>query len=139
MIAKRIALMCAVLGLVACTTDGQNAPSPSGPSGFGTALTVTASPDIVVRDGATQSRIDVVLTDESGASVANRTIYFGATGGTLSAFSGKTDTAGKVSVMFTAPGAGPSMTVTVQATLEGTNFRNARSGVVSIMLIQPPV
>lgn len=141
MIAKRIVMMLAVLGLAACTADSQKAPSPSGPSGFGVALSVTASPDILVRDGQAQSRIDVTLSDASGASVANRTIHFfvSSGGGTLSAASAKTDTAGKVSVTYTAPAAGPAQTVVFTATLEGSNFVNASHGSVAIQLVQPPV
>ena len=139
MIAKRIVLMVALLCFAACTADSKKAPSPSGPSGFGQELTVTASPDIVLRDGQAQSTIQVRLSDSTGASLANRTIYFGATGGTLAALSGKTDASGKVSVTFTAPAAGPTQTITVHATLEGTDFRNAASGFVSILLLQPQI
>jgi hypothetical protein len=130
--------MIAVLALTACTTDSQKAPTPSGPSGYGTALAVTASPDIVLRDGQAQSRIDVSLSDASGASLGNRTIHFTVSGGSLSAASAKTDASGRVSVTFTAPAPGPSQTVTFRAVLEGTNFRTATEGMVSIMLIQPP-
>ena len=138
MIAKRIFLMVAVLGLAACTADSQKAPAAAGPSGFGTALAVTASPDIVLRDGQAQSRIDVALSDASGASPANRTIHFFVNGGSLSAASGRTDSSGRVSVMFTAPGPGPTQTVTFKAVLEGSNARSATEGMVSIMVLQPP-
>jgi hypothetical protein len=135
-IAKRIFLMVAVLGLAACTADSQKAPAPAGPSGFG--MAVTASPDIVVRDGQAQSRIDVALSDASGSSLANRTVHFFVNGGSLSAVSGTTDSSGRVSVTFTAPGPGPTQTVTFKAVLEGTNARTATEGMVSIMVLQPP-
>ena len=49
--------------LAACTTHDQPTPALSGPSGLGTSLTVTVSPDTLNQDGVSQSIVTVMARD----------------------------------------------------------------------------
>jgi len=62
---------CAAVVLCGCTVQKQSAPSLAGPSGFGLSLTMTASPTVLPRDGATQATITVVARDASGQPQPN--------------------------------------------------------------------
>jgi chitodextrinase len=100
----------AVLTAGACTMQQQEPPEFTGPSEFAQSLTVSASPDVLVQDGASQSVITVTAIGPSGAPLANlplraeilvngvRTDF-----GALSARSLVTDANGRATVVFTAP------------------------------------
>ena len=56
----RRATVVALVAVSACTMKKQEAPGLSGPSEFGTAITVTVTPDVITQDGASNvgSKID---------------------------------------------------------------------------------
>jgi len=58
----------ALIALVAggCTMKNQAAPPLAGPSTFGTAITVSVTPDVLTQDGASQALVTIT------ASVARR-------------------------------------------------------------------
>src|SRR5919112_5309010 len=66
-----------------CTMKKQETPSLTGPSEFGTGITVAASPDAITQDGASQSVITVSAYDSDGRPLRNLSlrseIYFGGT------------------------------------------------------------
>jgi hypothetical protein len=53
-----------------CTLDNQGMPSFSGPSGLGVLVNVTATPDVIPQDGASQSTVRVSATDGAGQPLA---------------------------------------------------------------------
>jgi len=55
----------AALLVSSCTIKEQETPDLSGPSEFGTAIVLSASPDILTQDGASQSMITVTTRDFS--------------------------------------------------------------------------
>ena len=142
------ALLAVVAASSACTTKGQDAPPLSGPSEFGTSITMTASPDAINQDGGSQSLITITTRDSKGSPLRNvslRTdIYVDGVHtdfGTLSARSVVTDANGRATLIYTAPGApaGPAVdshtTVNIVATPLGTDYANESSRLVTIRLL----
>ena len=104
MFAKRILIAAAtVLAVSACTLDKQNAPDMTGPSGLGLALDVTASPDVLTRDGVAQSTISITATDGLGNRVPNLTLQVIASPnlGTIQTGTLKTNSSGVASLKTT--------------------------------------
>jgi PKD repeat protein len=131
----------AALSLSACMTESQSAPPLAGPSGFGKALTMTASPDIVARDGSSQSTIRLNYRDgATNAPIANKRVVVTTTAGTLSVGEVRTDTSGNASLIFTAPALNtPASSAAITAVPEGDNIDNARGQIVTVLLLGPDV
>ncbi|MEP6916150.1 MAG: hypothetical protein ABJC89_10915, partial [Acidobacteriota bacterium] len=155
MISFRAAAASAIL-LVAsasCTLKNQDAPPLTGPSEYGTGITVAATPDAITQDGASQALISVTAYDSNGRplrSLSLRTeIYVGGTRldfGALSARNIVTDASGRATFVYTAPGSGGSpgglgvdtnTTVQIAVTPLGTNFDNELPRLVTIRLVPP--
>jgi PKD repeat protein len=124
-----------------CMTQSQSAPALAGPSGFGQAITMAATPDIVPRDGSSQSTIRLNFRDGStNTPLAQRRLVVGTDFGTLSANEVITDGAGNASVIFTAPSVNtPSSSAAVTAAPVGDNLDNTRAQLVRIGLLGPDV
>ena len=139
MIAKRLLLVACLAAFGGCSVDGQPAPQLTGPSGLGLQIDVTASPDVVVRDGVSTSTIEVTMRDAEGRLLANRTVFFGTqlNLGSVSAQSAVTNSAGKASVIYTAPPAGNDITTTITVTPVGDNSQNTWGRTVAIRLVKP--
>lgn len=137
----------AVLGVAGCTLGKPSIPSLSGPSVLSMSLAMTASPDLMARDGSTQSTITVTARDANGQPVRNLALRMDVkVGGTLgdlgmlSARSISTGTDGRATVNYTAPppaafGAPNEATIQVVATPVGTDGANDTSSAVSIRLV----
>lgn len=140
MVAKRILLVACLAAFGGCTVDKQTAPDYAGPSGLALSMDVTASPDVVYRDGVSTSTIEVTLRDADGRLLVDRAVYFGTQVnlGSVSQPSARTNSAGKASVIYTAPPAGNDITTTITVTPEGTNNQNTVGRTVAIRLVKPP-
>ena len=113
---KLSALVSLAVALGGCTVHQDEAPGLTGPSSFGTALSVTASPDLVVLGQSfsapgQSSVIQVRVLDQSGQPRANRPIRLDTLVnnvmedcGTLQARNLTTDSNGLATTLFTAPG-----------------------------------
>jgi len=145
---KRILLFAAALAVGGCGLDKQTVPSLAGPSSFGVTLAVTASPDILLQDGAATSFIQVLVRDANDQPIPNTTlradILVGNTPfdlGQLSAKSFTTNASGRGTVVYTSPTASPSATsdtvITLAFTPVGTNYANASPRSVDIRLVRP--
>ena len=134
----------------ACTLESQKAPALAGPSELGLSLLVTATPDLIATNGASQSVITVVARDASGQPSANvqmRVDSIDATGaivesnGTLSSRTITTGGNGQASVIFTAPmetGFGVDAgTAQVRVVPISTNFGSQIQRFVTIRLVPP--
>jgi hypothetical protein len=138
--AKRILIAAAtVLAVSACTVDKQAVPDLTGPSGLGLALDVTASPDVLMRDGVAQSTISITATDAQGRRVPGLGLQVVASPnlGTLEAGSLKTNSSGVASTLYTAPGWGGTTTATITVTPTGSNYQNTTPRTITIRLFQP--
>jgi PKD repeat protein len=145
----RILTVAALLtGAASCTLKSQDPPPLTGPSEFGTSITITASPDAINQDGGSQSLITITARDSTGNPLRNlslRTdIFVGGVHtdfGSLSARSVVTGADGRATLVYTAPAspAGPSVdantTVNIVATPIGTDFANEVSRLVTIRLL----
>jgi len=139
-VAKRILLVACLAAFGGCTVDKQTAPDYTGPSGLALSMDVTASPDVVFRDGVSTSTIEVTMRDADGRLLVDRTVYFGTqlNMGTVSHPSARTNSAGKASVIYTAPPAGNDATTTITVTPESNNNQNTVGRTVAIRLVRPP-
>lgn len=134
-----------VLGTVVAVTlaagciDNQRAPDLAGPSGFGQAVTLTASPDTLPRNGAASSLVVVNFHDTAtDTPLGGQTLVLEATAGTLSTGQVVTDEGGNASVTFVAPDFNSGATeARVFARTVGTNASNERANSVVIRLFGP--
>lgn len=104
-----------------CNLDEVEVPELSGPSELGTALRLTANPDVITADGFSTSLIQVEVFDQNGSPAANRTVILALSDtsgrladiGTLNATSGArlraaeatvvTGSSGTANAVYTAP------------------------------------
>jgi PKD repeat protein len=95
---------------VACSVSTPTAPSVSAPSEFGTSITLSATPEVLMQDGVSQAVITAIARDAASRPVKGLAIRWDATATTtrvlpvaLSAASSLTDTEGRATILLTAP------------------------------------
>jgi PKD repeat protein len=110
-IARRLTLG-GVLVLVtsACTVSSTSVPPLAGPSGFALSFAVTATPDSILQDGASQSSITVTALDVNAKAISGLTfrmdMFVGGVAGDYGKLSGKTlvtGADGRASAVYTSP------------------------------------
>jgi PKD repeat protein len=147
---RNAATVAVALLLAACTTHKQEAPPLTGPSAMGTSIVLTASPDVLTLDGASQSLLQIQAYDNNGQPLRNVAMRLDVAVdnaitdyGTLSAKNVVTDTAGRATAVYTAPKAPTSnardTTVQLLVTPLGGDFANSTPRVVNIRLTPPGV
>jgi PKD repeat protein len=133
-----VAVVCTVI-MSGCALEDQTAPPLGGPSGFGLAVTLTATPDFLPRDGSSMATILLTARDENGTPVA-KTFNLAPSAGSLSVDQVTTDQNGQATFWFTAPSINTDVdTVIVRAIPVGTDFGNASSRSVAIGVNGPAV
>ena len=144
----RRATVVALVAVSACTMKKQEAPGLSGPSEFGTAITVTVTPDVITQDGASQSIVTATARGPNGEVIPNvplraeiRVNNTPTDFGALSARNLVTGSDGRATVVYTAP-AGPSglsvdefTVVDIGITPVGNNFGNSVTRFASLRLV----
>jgi len=55
-----------------CTLDKQDAPALAGPSGYALSVTMTATPDVLPRDGNSSSVVQLIARDADGNPLAGQ-------------------------------------------------------------------
>ncbi|MEP7304701.1 MAG: PKD domain-containing protein [Acidobacteriota bacterium] len=142
-----------ILGMtVACTVhQGNQAPPLAGPSTFAQSIAVTANPDLISQDGASQSAINVRVFDVNGQPmsaiplridiVVNGTLV---DYGTLSTKTIVTGLDGRATTVYTAPPPPPptaqtASTVTIRVTAVGTDAPSSGPFSATIRLVPPGV
>ncbi len=137
----------ATLVLAACTMKKQEAPPLTGPSEFGTSITIEIRPDILTQDGFSPATITVTARKENGQPYPNlglraETFVNGVRVdfGTLSAKTFVTGSDGRATITYTAPPAVPGgvderTVVDIAVTPLGTDFNNAISRSASVRLV----
>jgi PKD repeat protein len=121
-----------------CSLDKQEMPALAGPSEFALALSMTASPDQIPRDGASQSVVTVTARDAQGRPIPGQQIGLAlaanaAEGSAISASEVVTNSAGQATFLVTAPIAGSTGNILVSAIPVGTNAGNAATHIVQII------
>ena len=137
---KRLFIVLSMVALGACSLENQSKPDFVGPSTLGLQLDVKASPDVLTRDGVSQSTIEVTATDgATGLPIQDLSVQV--TGqlnlGTIVTPSIKTNASGKASTVYIAPGTGGTTTTTITVSPNGTNFQNTVPRTITIRLFQP--
>jgi hypothetical protein len=132
-----------------CTLKDQEPPPLTGPSQFATAIQMSATPDVVTQDGASQSIIALSVTGADGQPIRNLSIRMeiAVNGvptefGRLSEQTVATDSAGRATVVYTAPPPPPDFNdpdpiVQIVATPIGQDYGNSFSRFVQIRLVRP--
>ena len=125
-------------GVTACSLDKQETPALSGPSEFALALTMTATPDTIPRDGSSQSVVTITARDVTGRAIAGQhiTLSLGASapqGAALSQSEVITDAGGQATAIVTAPVSGSTGNITLTATPVGTDGGNQRGHTLQIL------
>jgi PKD repeat protein len=152
-----IATALAVVTLAGCTVHQTEAPALAGPSDLALSLSMTASPDAVSQDGASQSSIKVTARGPNGAPMAALPLRVDMQVGgvpqdfgSLSARTIVTNTDGTAAVVYTAPPSPvggitgtcngvPGTCVTILATATGSDFISATPVGTTIRLVPPGV
>lgn len=148
----RALALAALAASVACTVHQTEVPPLGGPSGLALSLEVTATPDSISQDGASQSSVMVFARNASARPISGLAIRLDITVGgqavdfgTLSARTIVTGTDGKARAVFTAPPPPPTSTsnsfveVDIWATAMGNNADTAQSNYAAVRLTPPGV
>ena len=147
-----LALFGALLTSGACTVHQTDVPPLAGPSEFALSLSVTATPDSINQDGASQSAIAVVARDANGRAISGLAVHLDMSVNgslqdfcTLSARNIVTGSNGRATAVYTAPppppptsGGGGNL-MTIHAIPSGSNFQTAVSQSADIRLVPPGV
>jgi chitodextrinase len=123
-----------------CSLDKAMAPSEIGPSGPALSVVLTATPDILPRNGEAMSEIKVTVYDAQGAPKGGQRLMLLANAGTLSLGEVVTGSGGEASVTYIAPGANVGVSEAVISVLPvGSNFDNIAPRSVAIGLLGPTI
>ena len=135
---RLIGVLLVAVSVAGCTLDEQKAPSLTGPSGWSTSIAVSAAPDHLVQDGASQTVVTAVVKNAYGAPVSGLGINW-----TVEASNGSqvapstlfsvTNADGKAITIVTAPPAPPTMPpspvkLTISAQAQGTDATTVADG-----------
>lgn len=145
-----LAACLATLAAAGCTVNKTEPPPPTGPSELGTSLSLSANPDTLTQDGASQAQIVIQARDANGQPLRNLPLRaeIAAGGaiqdfGRLSAKNIATGNDGRAAVTYTAPAAVETVdrqtVVSVLVTPVGTDANGAQARSVSIRLVPPGV
>jgi len=137
-----------------CTTKSQDTPPLTGPSELGLSLSISPNPDILVQDGASQSRVLISARDSNGKPKSNVSLIaeifvngVHTDFGSISQRSLVTDANGEASLMYTAPAlpAGPAVDtgtlveIAVTPLERSGGFGNSTTRTATIRLMPPGV
>lgn len=152
---RRAILFGAVGALLAwsagCAVESVSTPLPTGPAEFGVSLIVSATPDVLRQDGSAVSTITLQTRDSAGRGIAGVSIRLdvlvGITPvdfGTLASRTVSTDGSGLATTTYQSPPAPPAFvdydtTVTIRATMIGSNYASSLPRTAQIKLVRPGV
>jgi PKD repeat protein len=150
----RFAIVAGLVGLSACTVHQTTAPSAAtvgGTTDFSLSLDMTATPDSISQDGASQSSIVVTAHGTNGAPKSGVPVRLdmqvdGVTQdfGVLNARNVVTGSDGRASAIYTAPPTSPmaggsGTMISIVASPSGTDAQATNTRSVSIRLVPPGV
>jgi PKD repeat protein len=136
----RGAVLAAAFAAAACSVDKATAPSEIGPSGHALTVRLTATPDILARNGSAMSEIKLQVFDAQGAPKGGQRLTLFASAGALSAGDVVTGSGGEATVTYTAPDANVNADEAIVSAIPvGDNFDNSMSRNVAIALLGPAI
>lgn len=142
--------------MAACSVHNTPTPSLTGPSGLGTNITVSVSPDVLTQDGVSTSLVTVTATNSTGQPIPTLSIRLAvevnggittdaSADGSLSALNVVTNGNGQATAIYTAPQAtsclapctqsDPNRTIQIAAMPAGTDFTDEVARTATIRLI----
>ena len=148
---KRLVVLATAVLATACAITDTPQPPLAGPSEMALSLAVTANPEVLSLDGASQSTIEVIARDHNGQPKSGVLLRaeIAADGvlvdyGSLSARTRVTDGSGRATFTYTAPPlvGGPIPQLNISVTPEGREFGDASAHIrrlIEIRLIPPGV
>jgi PKD repeat protein len=149
---KVLSIAAATCALAGCTIQETPTPGLAGPSEYAISIGLEAVPDLVMRDGVSQSTIVVTAKDAQGIAVRSLQLRLDMVVngviqdfGTLSTRTLFTNSDGRATAIYTAPpppASGASVVtdrITVLVTPVGTNAQGARHTTADIRLVVPIV
>jgi PKD repeat protein len=121
---------------ISCAVQEPSAPPLSGPSELGLSLQLTASPDVLPRDGVTTSSIRITARDAQGQGISGQRILLSTSAGTLSASEVVTGSSGDAAfVLNPLPMNQELSQVVVSATAVTADAVNAATRTVNITVV----
>lgn len=147
----RFVAVLATMAVAACTVKDTEAPPLAGPSEMALALHLTATPDAIYQDGASQTAVTIEALGPDSRPVRALAVRLDimrdgvvADFGTLSSKTVVTGDDGKARVTYTAPpkpfeSTGLGNVVTIMGTPIGNDFSGQQGRTVQIRLIPPGV
>lgn len=134
----RAAVLTTALVASACSMDHQSIPTATGPSEFGLSIRMTATPQLLPRDGTSTSVVTIEVTDPDRKPAVGQRLLLSSSAGSLSASEAVTGSDGRATVQLTAPQVNQGVdTALIEATPVGLNGQNSESRSVSIGLVGP--
>jgi len=149
-ILNRLVIASVFAGASACTVAKTATPALSGPSELGTSIALTASRDVIPRDGISQATINIHATGQGAANLTLRvdTVTSGDTivtdRGTLSNHTVMTNSGGDTSVVFTAPteiapGIDDPTPILIRVLPVSSDFGSSAARYMQLRLVPPTV
>jgi PKD repeat protein len=148
----RFAFLAALASITACTVHGEKTPALTGPSELAQSIVITATPDSILQDGASQASIAVTARDPNGKGISALSMRLGMVVngvvqdyGILSARTVVTGADGRATAIYTAPPPPPSISggagnfVSISVTPIGSNYQTANSVTAEVRLVPPGV
>ncbi len=152
---RRAVIWWGVSGLLAlaagCAVDSVSTPAPTGPSEFSTSLGISVTPDIIRQDGSSTATIALHARGPNGLALAGVSVrldvLIGTTVvdfGTLFHRTVTTGSDGRAATTYQSPSAPPvsaqsDTTVTIRATMIGTNYQSTLPRTAELRLVRPGV
>jgi len=134
----RAAVVATAFFASACTMDRQSIPSPTGPSEFGLSIRMSATPQLLPRDGASTAVIIIEVTEADRKPAVGQRLLLSSTAGSLSASEAVTGSDGRATVRLTAPPVNQGVdTAEIEAIPVGLNGQSSESRSVSVGLVGP--
>lgn len=132
----------AVLGS-GCTVQKQTAPGFTGPSELGLSISIAALPEVLPRDGSSMSSIAITAFDSNGKPKAGQRVILSTNAGTLSPGEVLTNSDGKASATFIAPGLNERVStatiVAIPVGVAGGDSANVNDRSVRISVLGPSI
>lgn len=134
-----------------CAVDSVSTPAPTGPSEMSTSLTIAVTPDVIRQDGSSTATVSLHARYAEGLPISGLTVRLdtlvGSTlvdFGTLSNRTISTGSDGRATTTYQSPAAPPpsaqnETTVTIRATILGSNYQNTAPRTAELRLVRPGV
>lgn len=139
-VVRLVVVIAMAAGATGCSVESQTAPTLAGPSELSLSVALSATPDVLPRDGSSRSVIVATVRGPQAEPKAGQRLRLSASAGLLSAADVVTGADGRATFEFTAPSVNQGVTsASINVTPVGDNSLNSVTQVVFITLTGPSV